>query len=48
MVISIEDVEDISVKCAKKILNESNIIIKSLPGYGNAGLKKKTDEYEWK
>ena len=33
--------EDISIKQAKQILNKNNIIIDSLPGYGNMGLKKK-------
>ena len=35
------DIQDISVKCAEKILNESEIVIKPLPEYGNDGLKKK-------
>ena len=34
-------IEDISVKQANKILKEKEIIVKSLPGYGNARLKKK-------
>ena len=33
--------EDISTKKANLILNKSNIAVKSLPGYGNAELKKK-------
>ena len=33
--------EDISIKQAKQILNKNNIIIDSMPGYGNMGLKKK-------
>ena len=33
--------EDISKKQANQILNKSNIIIKLLPGYGNAELRKK-------
>ena len=33
--------EDISTKQANQILNKSQIIVKSLPGYGNAELKKK-------
>ena len=33
--------EDISTKQANQILNKSKIIVKSLPGYGNAELKKK-------
>ena len=32
--------EDISSKHANQILNKSKTIIKSLPGYGNAELKK--------
>ena len=34
-------VEEISVKSAYTILIENNINIKSLPGYGNMGLRKK-------
>ena len=34
-------IEDISIKEANKIINENNIMLKSLPGYGNAELKKK-------
>ena len=30
-----------SINKTKKILNENNISIKSLPGYGNAGIKNK-------
>ena len=33
-------IEDISIKKANKILKENKIILKSLPGYGNAELKK--------
>ena len=33
--------EDISIKEANKILKEKEFILKSLPGYGNAELKKK-------
>ena len=33
--------EDISTKQANQILNKSKIIVKSLPGYENAELKKK-------
>ena len=33
--------EDISTKQPNQILNKSKIILKSLPGYGNAELKKK-------
>ena len=36
-----EGIEDISSKQANQILNKSNITVKSLPGYGNAELKKK-------
>ena len=36
-----KEIEDISVKEAHKILKEKEIILKSLPGYGNAELKKK-------
>ena len=35
-------IEDISTKQANLILNTSNITVKSLPGYGNALLKRKT------
>ena len=35
------DLEDISVKQAKKILNKNNITINLLPGHGNIALKKK-------
>ena len=34
-------VDEISVKKAFTILRENNITIKSLPGYGNMGLRKK-------
>ena len=36
-----EGIEDISWKQTNQILNKSNITAKSLPGYGNAELKKK-------
>ena len=36
-----KELEDISKKQANQILNKSNIIIKLLPGYGNAELRKK-------
>ena len=36
-----KDIEDISIKEAKQILNKNNITIDSLPGYRNMGLKKK-------
>ena len=35
------DIQDISIKNAHKILKEKEINIKSLPGYGNMGLRKK-------
>ena len=35
------EIEDISRKQANQILNKNNIIVKSLPGSGNAGLRKK-------
>ena len=35
-------IEDISTKQANLILNTSNITVKSLSGYGNASLKRKT------
>ena len=34
-------IEDICINKANSILNEKNILIKSLPGYGNLGLRKK-------
>ena len=34
-------IEDICINKAKSILNEKNILIKSLPGYGNLRLRKK-------
>ena len=34
-------IEDISINKAHKILSDKNINIKSLPGYGNLGLRKK-------
>ena len=36
-----EGLKDTSAKQANQILNESNIVVKSLPGYGNTELKKK-------
>ena len=36
-----KEIEDTSIKQANQILNKNNIIIKSLPGYGNAALRKK-------
>ena len=36
-----KDIEDISIKQEKQILNKKSITINSLPGYGNMGLKKK-------
>ena len=35
------DIKDISIDTAKKILSDNSISIKSLPGYGNSGLKRK-------
>ena len=37
----LNQIEDISIKEANKILKENKIILKSLPGYGNAELKRK-------
>ena len=37
-----EGTEDISSKHANQLFKRNGIILKSLPGYGNAGLKKKT------
>ena len=34
-------IEDISIIKAQKILNDKNISIKSLPGYGNLGMRRK-------
>ena len=34
-------IEAISIKEVNQILNENKIVLKSLPGYGNAELKKK-------
>ena len=36
-----KQIEDISRKQANQILNKNNIIVKSLPGYGNAEWRKK-------
>ena len=36
-----KEIEDISMKQANQILNKNNITAKSLPGYQNAGLRKK-------
>ena len=36
-----KEIEDISIKQANQILNYNNITAKSLPGHGNAGLRKK-------
>ena len=36
-----KEIEDISIKQANQILNKNNIIVKSLPGSANAGLRKK-------
>ena len=39
--ISKSNIEDTSIDTAKKLLKDNNINIKSLPGYGNSGLKRK-------
>ena len=39
-----EEIEDISINHAKQILNKNGISIKSLPGHGNSGLKKKDNK----
>ena len=39
--VSKEPIKDISINKAMTILKEKDILIKSLPGYGNLGLKKK-------
>ena len=36
-----KDIEDITIKEAKQILNKNSITINSLPGLENMGLKKK-------
>ena len=36
-----KDIEDITIKEVKQILNKNSITIDSLPGHGNMGLKKK-------
>ena len=36
-----KETEDISIKQANQILNKNNIIMKLLPGHGNASLRKK-------
>ena len=36
-----KEMRDISIKETNKILKEKEIILKSLPGYGNTELKKK-------
>ena len=36
-----KDLENISIKQAKQILNKNSISINPLPGHGNMGLKKK-------
>ena len=36
-----KEIEDISIKQANQILNNNNIIVKSLCGYGNIDFKKK-------
>ena len=37
----INKIEDISMKEANEILKENKIVLRSLPGYGSVGLKKK-------
>ena len=39
--VSKEPIKDISINKAISILKKKDILIKSLPGYGNLGLKKK-------
>ena len=39
--ISKEPIKDISSNKVNTLLKEKNILIKSLPGYGNSGLRKK-------
>ena len=39
-----EKIEDISTKHANELLKKNGLILKSLPGYGNAILKKKDME----
>ena len=39
--LSKKPIKDISINKAMSILKEKDILIKSLPGYGNLGLKKK-------
>ena len=39
--LSKEKIEDIPANHAQQILDKNRIILKSLPGYGNAGLTKK-------
>ena len=36
-----DSIDDISINKSRSILKENNINIKSLPGYGNLGLKKR-------
>ena len=36
-----KEIEDISTTQANLILNKSNVTVKSLPGYGNASIKRK-------
>ena len=35
-----EEIEDISINHVKQILNKNGILVKSLPGYRNSGLKE--------
>ena len=39
--LSEKQIEDISMKRQNLILNKKSISVESLPGYGNAGLRKK-------
>ena len=36
-----ENIADITTKHANQLLKRNGIILRSLPGYGNAGLRKK-------
>ena len=40
-----KETEDISIKQANQILNKNNIIMKLLPGHGNASLRKKKSNH---
>ena len=43
-----DEINDITINKAQKILNENNIPLKSLPGYGNSGIKKKRYAYSYR